>query len=265
MGRASVSALRHGDLMYYVGVDLAWGQNKITGLAVIDAAGELLAATQRKTDDEILDWLTPWTAGPCLVAIDAPIIVTNPTGNRPCESLVNRHFGKYNASCHSANLAKPHFANGTRALRLADQLGLAVDPQVRSDRRAVEVYPHPAIVVLFDLPKILQYKHKPRRDLEHLRRELIRLLNYLEALDTASPPLRLRDSTDWQRIRLATEQAVRKADLGRVEDSIDAVVCAYIAAYSEANPAAVRVMGDIETGYILTPVTPDIARAFDST
>jgi predicted RNase H-like nuclease len=250
--------------MYFVGVDLAWGQKKITGLAVVDAAGRLLAATQRKTDDEILDWLKPWTAGHCVVAIDAPIIVTNPTGNRPCESLVSRYFGKYNASCHPANLSKPHFANGTRALRLADQLGLAVDPQDRSDRRAVEVYPHPAIVVLFDLPRILQYKHKPGRNLEHLRGELLRLLDYLEGLDRASPPLLLSGSTDWQRIRRATEQAERKVDLAQVEDSIDAVVCAYIAAYSEANPTAVRLMGDPESGYILTPVTADIALQFDS-
>jgi predicted RNase H-like nuclease len=42
------------------------------------------------------------------------------------------------------------------------------------------------------------------------------------------------------------------------------VVCAYVAAYSEANPTAVRLMGDLESGYILTPVTADIALKFDS-
>jgi predicted RNase H-like nuclease len=119
--------------------------------------------------------------------------------------------------------------------------------------------------VLFDLPRILQYKHKRGRDLEHLRRELLRLLDYLDGLHAASPPLRLHDCADWQRIRQATQQASRKVDLARIEDSIDAVVCAYIASYSDANPTAVRVIGDIETGYILTPVTPDIARVIDST
>ncbi|TDD59343.1 DUF429 domain-containing protein [Kribbella antibiotica] len=250
--------------MYYIGVDLAWGQKNMTGLAAIDASGHLLAATQRKTDDEIIDWLTPWTTGPCLVAIDAPIIVTNPTGNRPCESLVSRHFGRYGASCHSANLSKPHFADGTRALRLTDKLGLAVDPRDQSERRAVEVYPHPAIVVLFDLPYILTYKNKPGRDLEHLRRELLSLLDHLETLREASPPLLLDTCPDWHRIRQATTQAERKADLGRIEDSIDGIVCAYIAAYAVANPTAVRAMGNPETGYILTPVTPEIASAYDS-
>ncbi|GAA1711619.1 hypothetical protein GCM10009745_69640 [Kribbella yunnanensis] len=250
--------------MHYLGVDLAWGQNNMTGLAVLDATGHLLAATQHKTDSEIIDWLRPWTAGPCLVAIDAPIIVANPTGNRPCESMVNRHFGKYNASCHSVNLSKPHFANGTRALRLADELGLAVDPRAQSERRAVEVYPHPAIVVLFDLPRVLQYKHKPGRDLEHSRRELTRLLDHLEALRHASTPLLPESSPDWHRIRQATAHAQRKVDLARIEDSIDAIVCAYIAAYAVANPTAVRAMGDLKTGYILTPVTPQIATAYDS-
>jgi predicted RNase H-like nuclease len=27
--------------VHYVGVDLAWGQNKVTGLAIVDAAGQL--------------------------------------------------------------------------------------------------------------------------------------------------------------------------------------------------------------------------------
>lgn len=249
--------------MHFIGVDLAWGQNGTTGLAVVDANGYLLAATERKTDQEILDWLAPWTAGPCLVAMDAPIIVNNPTGNRACERLINQYFGRFNASCHSANSSMPHFADGTRALSIAGALGLAVDPSTRVQRQAIEVYPHPALVALFDLPKVLQYKHKPGRDLGHLRGELVRLLGYLESLENAVPPLRLGQSPDWQRIRRATENAQRKVDLSRVEDSIDAVVCAYIAAYANANPSGVRIMGDVDTGYILTPVTADIARRFD--
>ena len=62
---------------------------------------------------------------------------------------------------------------------------------------------------------------------------------------------------------MATEQAERKVDLARIEDSIDAVVCAYIAAYASTNPTSVRAMGNVETGYILTPVTADIAHRFD--
>ncbi|MFC0626390.1 DUF429 domain-containing protein [Kribbella deserti] len=246
--------------MYFVGVDLAWGLKGITGLAVADESGRLLAATERRTDDEILEWLRPWTDGPCLVAMDAPLVVRNATGNRPCESLVTKYFGKYNAGCHSSSLALPHFADGGRAYRLALELGLRVDSLERVERQAVEVYPHPAIVALFGLPKILQYKDKPGRDASYCRSELLRLLDFLEGL----PLLDVSRCADWDRIRTAVSLATRKVELARVEDSIDAIVCAYIAHYAHHQPDAVRPMGDAETGYILTPVTPDIATRYDA-
>jgi predicted RNase H-like nuclease len=113
---------------YFVGADLAWGQRGTTGLAVLDDTGSLLDVTTRQTDEDILAWLRPWTAGPCFVAFDAPIIVVNPSGHRPCERLVSRHFGRYGASCHAANTANPSFTNGSRALRLADALALDLAP-----------------------------------------------------------------------------------------------------------------------------------------
>lgn len=247
--------------MHFVGVDLAWGLKSITGLAVIDSAGRLLAATERRTDEEILEWLRPWTSGPCLVAMDAPLVVRNATGNRPCESLVTKYFGKYNAGCHSSSLALPHFAGGGRAYHLALELGLAIDSVERVERQAVEVYPHPAIVALFDLPKILQYKDKPGRDASYCRSELLRLLDLLEAL---APSLDVSGCADWHRIRTAASTATRKVELARIEDSIDSIVCAYIAYYASNHPEAVRAMGDAESGYILTPVTPAIADRFDS-
>jgi predicted RNase H-like nuclease len=234
-----------------------------TGLAVVDDTGLLLDVSTRRTDDEILDWLRRWTDGPCVVAFDAPVIVVNPSGNRGCERLMARYFGRFHAYCHSANTANPSFAGGPRALRLADALGLDVDPHSSAARRALEVYPHPALVALFDLPRVIQYKAKPGRDLEHLRSEMQRLIDGLESLADASPPLLLKDNPDWQHIRTAVRNATRKVDLKRVEDAIDGVVCAYIAAYATAQPDRVRVLGDGLTGYILTPVTATIAAHID--
>ncbi len=114
--------------MHYVGVDLAWGEKGTTGLAAVDEDGVLLDVTERGSDEEIHGWLQPWVADDCLVAIDAPIVVNNLTGNRPCESLIGKYFGRYNAYCHSANMSNPNFAHGTRARRIADALGLDIDP-----------------------------------------------------------------------------------------------------------------------------------------
>jgi predicted RNase H-like nuclease len=113
--------------------------------------------------------------------------------------------------------------------------------------------------VLFDLPRIPQYKAKPGRDVGHLRSELLRLVGYLASLADASPPLLLKGNAEWEQIRSGVETARTKAGLKRREDAIDGVVCANLAAYASINPTQVHRFGDAATGYILTPITSTIA------
>jgi predicted RNase H-like nuclease len=247
-----------------VGVDLAWGPNGLTGLAVLDRRRSLLDVRSVRTDDEILDWVRAWAPGPCVVAFDAPLVVRNPSGRRGCETLVGRWFARYDASCHSSNTANRHFADGGRAMRLSRSLGLATDPWSRAERRAIEVYPHPAIVSLFDLDRILRYKDKPGRELDFRRGELLRLLDLVEGLGHADVAMSVAGSSDWRRIRGEVVAARRKVDLGRVEDSVDAVVCAYVGALADAAPERVRVLGTAEAGAIVVPVTAQMGRAIDA-
>ncbi|MGH3507583.1 MAG: DUF429 domain-containing protein [Nocardioidaceae bacterium] len=240
----------------FVGLDLAWGERNRTGLAAIDEAGRLLEVTDRRTDDEIVAWLNRHNTGPCLVAIDAPLIVTNPAGRRPCEAQLSTVFGKYDAGAHPSNTAKPWFAGGTRGARLASRLGLDIDPTSTRARRAIEVYPHPATVVLFELDKTIKYKHKRGRSLVDLQAASARLMTLIESLETAEPPLHVIASTGWQAIADAVSASTRKSQLRAVEDRIDAVLCAYIALYSARRPADTTVFGDGETGYIVTPTLP---------
>jgi predicted RNase H-like nuclease len=65
--------------------------------------------------------------------------------------------------------------------------------------------------------------------------------------------LHLAESVDWQRIGKAVQSATRKSELKRVEDTVDAVLCAYIAALTALRPQQTTVFGDAETGYIVTP------------
>ena len=58
----------------YVGVDLAWGDRARTRLAALDDQGNLLCLEEARSDAEILSWLEPYVAGPCLVAVDAPLV-----------------------------------------------------------------------------------------------------------------------------------------------------------------------------------------------
>lgn len=242
--------------MYFVGLDLAWGERKPTGIAVVDADGRLVHIAAALDDEGIRAALAPYTGGDCLVAIDAPLVVTNPTGQRPAESALNRDFGKFHAGAHPANTGKPEFAGTPRGARLADALGLDMDPGSRAGRRAIEVYPHPATVALFRLPRTLKYKAKPGRGLDQLRSELLRLMELIEGLAQATPPLRVADHDAWTALRQAVQSAQRKSELRRAEDPVDAVVCAYVALYYTRRPADVTTYGDFTTGYIVTPTLP---------
>lgn len=161
-----------------VGIDLAWGPKNRTGLAAVAADGRLLASASARSDDEIVEWICAHAPQLGVVAIDAPLVVTNETGRRRCESLIHAAFGRFDASPHSTNLGKPEF-RPPRGAGLAERLGLPLDPALR-DRVAIEVYPHPAMVGLWRLDLILKYKHKTKYAFDYRLAELRRLLDLLE-------------------------------------------------------------------------------------
>ena len=80
--------------MYFVGVDLAWGERKPTGVAVVDDDGRLVHVGAAQDDASIRPRSRRTSQGDCLVAFDAPLVVTNPTGQRPSETALNRDFAQ---------------------------------------------------------------------------------------------------------------------------------------------------------------------------
>jgi predicted RNase H-like nuclease len=238
--------------MHFVGLDLAWGEKKQTGVAAVDFDGRLLDVGIAQDDASIIDAIAPYVGDDCLVAIDAPLIVTNTTGYRPAETTFNRDFQRFDAGAYPANITNPLF-NPPRAGQLADALGLNKDPGSGAGRRAIEVYPHPASVVLFELDKTLKYKNKQGRKFDERQRELLKFMTLIEGLDHASPRLRVNHNMNWVALRKRVEAATRPAQLDRDEDPVDAVLCAYIALYWYHRPDDVTIYGDAETGYIVTP------------
>ena len=243
-------------MVHFVGLDLAWGEKRPTGIAVLDPGGRLLELSSRTTDDEIADALAAYADADCLVAVDAPLVVVNPTGNRPCEAELNADFGRFEAGCHPANTGKPEFAQGTRGERLCRRLGLDLDLGSTSRRRAIEVYPHPATIALFGLGRTLKYKNRPGRTLDDMRKALLELVGHLRSLADADVPLHLEHHGGWLDLVQSVEQAERKVDLRRAEDQVDAVLCAYLAMFREQVPELTTVYGDADTGYIVTPTLP---------
>ncbi len=242
--------------MYFVGLDLAWGEKKQTGVAAVDADGRLLHVGIAQDDAGIVDAVAPFTGEECIVAFDAPLIVNNPTGFRPAETEFNAAFKRFDAGAFPANTANPLF-NPPRGAVLADILGLDMDPGSTASRRAIEVYPHPATVVLFGLDRVLKYKKGP---FEERQRELLTLMTLIEGLDDASPRLRANRSMAWVDLRRRVEAASRASQLDRDEDPVDAVMCAYVARYWYERPEDVTIYGDVASGYIVTPSLPaDVA------
>jgi predicted RNase H-like nuclease len=238
--------------MHFVGLDLAWGEKNQSGVAAIDTDGRLLHVGAAQDDAAILDAIAPYTAGDCLVAIDAPLIVKNSTGHRPAELAFNRDFQRFDAGARPAFADKPELRN-PRAARLANALGLDMDPASTAGRRAIEVYPHPATVVLFGLDKILKYKRGPFGDRQ---RELLTLMSHIDDLDNATPRLRANRNVAWVELRKRVEAATRPVQLDHDEDPVDAVLCAYVGLYWYHRPDDVTVYGDFDTGYIVTPTLP---------
>ncbi len=250
--------------MYFVGVDLAWGVRNPTGVAVIDSHGRLVQVGAVRDDADVLAAVRPYVQDDCLVAFDAPLVVTNRTGQRPAETAFNRDFRRFEAGAHPVNTGKPEFADGPRAARLARTLGLDMDPRSSAARRAIEVYPHSATVALFRLPRTLKYKAKPGRGLDQLKSELLLLMDGIEGLAHAPVPLQVA-GPEWAGLRRQVLTAQRKSDLRRAEDPIDAVVCAYVALYAVRCPDDVTIYGDSATGCIVTPTLPaDLAPAVRS-
>ncbi|MGJ9423505.1 DUF429 domain-containing protein [Aeromicrobium sp. CF3.5] len=237
--------------MQFIGVDLAWGTRQPTGLAVLSEDGHVVHLSAVRTDEEIAEALTPHVAGECLVAIDAPLVVRNESGSRPAEKALSRDFRRFDAGTHPTNTGKPEFADGTRGARVAKLLGLDIDPRSGRQRRAIEVYPHAATIVLFDLDHIVRHKNKKGRDLEQLRGEMLRLMGLIESV--------VITNDSWTELRSQVERATRKSQLRVVEDQVDAVICAQVARVAYRTPHAVTTYGDLETGYIVTPTLPDSA------
>ncbi|QWC85147.1 DUF429 domain-containing protein [Nocardioidaceae bacterium] len=231
--------------MHYVGIDLAWGERKPSGVAVLDGDARLLHVAAAQSDEEIREEIAAYVEGPCLVGIDAPVVVLNATGSRPAEQQLGKDFRRFEAGAHPSNTGKPEFAHGTRAGRLCRALGLDHDPASTADRRAIEVYPHAATVALFDLPRTLKYKNKPGRDLESLRTEMLALVGLVETV--------VHVDDTWRGLRRQVETAARKSQLRVVEDQVDAVVCAFVALFADRHPADTTTYGDAATGAITTP------------
>lgn len=234
----------------FVGIDLAWGPRARTGIAVVDNAGRLVESGTMRTDDEIDEWLGTFADAIVVPAVDAPLIVPNETGQRRCETEISRAFWRYKIGAHSSNRGRAEF-NPPRAAALAERFGWSVDPAGHGGVGApvcIEVYPHPAMVKLFGLAERIIYKSGPSRAEGFA--ELIRHLASIGELCLSKHPR-------WTELSRVVAHP-RPGDLTRIEDELDAILCAHLAWLWHHRPDSMRVYGSLEEGYIVSPPPPQV-------
>jgi predicted RNase H-like nuclease len=247
--------------MKFLGIDLGWTSGA-SGLCCLGESGgclHLLDLDRQLAIADIFAWIDRHTAPdtPALIAVDAPTLIPNATGMRLPDRLTHQHFRHYHAGCYPANLGRPFAQRTVEFGRALEARGFAhaptLTPQIPG-RFQIEVFPHPAIVHLFNLPRILKYK---KGNLAQRRSELTKLRQYvLDILPTLTPSLNLLSSPHALPLcssfypHLPTTGAALKA----AEDQLDSLICAYIAAHwwywgRDRN----WILGDETTGYIVVP------------
>lgn len=239
--------------MKFIGIDLGW-KSQPSGLCCLeleDGKLQLLDLGRQEAIADILTWIDKivQSEAPAMIAVDAPTLIPNFTGSRLPDKLSHKYFGKYHAGCYPAN---QNLAFAERTINFGLELesrgfvhAPTIEPQTPG-RYQIEVFPHPAIVNLFGLERILKYK---KGRISDRRLELIKLQNYiLEILPSLSPPLSF---IDFFPLEIPTTGAALK----ETEDKLDSLICAYVAAYwwfwgIQSN----LVLGDLTTGYIVIPL-----------
>ena len=229
-----------------IGLDLAWGERRPDGMCLL-RGGDRRAQVVRHDlvfgDEALLAWFRGHVpAGPALVMVDGPIVCPNPAGSRPVDRLTHTLFGRFHAACHPANATKcPRPARV--AARLAE-LGFTVGwAPARGSRLVAEVYPHPAMVRLFGLDRIVKYKQGP---VTGRRREFRRLQRLLRACLAVQFP-EVSPSAETRRL-------LRAPWTKHVEDRTDALFCALLGwQHWRDRGRSSEVIGDRATGFILLP------------
>ncbi|MGI9135832.1 MAG: DUF429 domain-containing protein [Candidatus Nanopelagicales bacterium] len=237
--------------MQVAGIDLAWGSRARTGIALTDHHGALLRSGSVVTDDEIAAFLAG--SSPAVIAIDAPLVVTNAAGMRDCERDLSRDFRRFHAGTHPTNMGRPSMQPQPRGMRLAEQHGWRIDSSDDPSTTtpvALEVYPHSSMVGLFSLDRVLEYKARSGRTPEMRRAQFIKLIDLMEQYCDRS--LMLSSNARWQEISEIVDGATRQAHLNMVEDEIDAIFCAYLAWVFATTPDALTTYGNVTTGVIVT-------------
>jgi predicted RNase H-like nuclease len=253
--------------VYAIGIDLAWSPRNSTGLAIAERVqGRWVlreALSGLRSNEDILGIVEAGVGdAPAIVAIDAPLVVPWEKKGRDGDRLITRLFGPYEAGVYPATRFYLGRYGGKRIWDLVEDLKRAgfrhdcrVQPR-KPTRLFFETYPHAAMVALFGLPKTLKYKVREGRTYGTRWRAFRQFESHLRGLSRFDPAM--------TGVAHALESDVRVLRGGRLkdyDDLLDGILCAYIAAYYWTwGTRRCAIVGSLQGGYIVTPMTSAIAK-----
>lgn len=252
------------DQVHAVGIDLAWGDNP-TGVAHLAgpfAGGRgpggwrLLESRTLPSVQAVVAWIASRIPSEVAVqiAVDAPLVATNAPGTqRQADLDLTAAFRRFRTFCLPVDVR--HATRGAELRRELDAQGITYSfpgPAGPDARRAVfETFPTAAQLSFFDITRPLRYK----RGSIDMRREGLRSLQLRLALmeDAALP---LEETSSLRRLFRTDPGALRGAQLKTLEDELDALLCALVAALAWTAPERLLVYGDLDRGAIAVPHPP---------
>lgn len=265
----------------FIGINLAWSRRNTSGIVALECNKNKInlgAFNDSIGDDsEIIDFvrgIVPTFSkntrghnlsskinrnGGCFIAIDAPLLVPNEKGTRPVDIEVAQRFRAQEAGALPANrtlLRNPEGdIRGETLTKKLENMGFIHSFKIEKQGyhlRLFEVFPHPAMVIIFNLPVTLKYKAKKGRSLDSRLQELKRYRMYLSRLQYIDPPL---SQNVVHTFSLDNTNFIKsQGGLKHYEDLLDALFCAWLAAYFWFwGNRGYEVMGNMATGYIILP------------
>ncbi|MEC4088045.1 DUF429 domain-containing protein [Pseudoalteromonas rubra] len=236
--------------MKLMGLDLAWHSEKNPSAAAIGQLerGVLSLEALESTLFGITDVMACIANEPSLtgIAIDAPLIIENQTGQRECEKQLSRDYGSRKASCHTSNTTLYPDASSVVLSMALQELGFG---HLADSQWQIECYPHPAMIECFELPERLLYK---KGDVTTRKAGQIALASLIAQL-ASSKVLALQIPERFSYILTEAHiDSLSGQALKSNEDALDAIFCLYIAGLYQISAKGMT-YGCDKQGYIWVP------------
>jgi predicted RNase H-like nuclease len=241
-----------------LGIDAAWTASEPSGVALVQAQGTAWRCLAVAPSYEAflslasgrqVDWTQPSFAGNIpnipeileaaaviagdivdVVALDMPVAKISISSRRCADNQISIEFGSRWCSAHTPHSQRPGSLGLALSTAFADSgYPIWTQREEHETRRLLEVYPHPALLSLLGRAKRVPYKiSKARRYWPNFS-----VPQRIEALLAEYTHIRAALIRSFGDIGLVLPVAEAVACLGhlkRYEDSLDALVCAWVGA-----------------------------------